>query len=54
MACSRQYEPMDPLEGCSECRGVGYHTSIPNPDWDNPELHHRRWNNVMRKMEGDL
>ncbi len=32
-ACPRDSYPMDPLEGCSDCKGVGYHRSIPNPEF---------------------
>ncbi len=33
MACPRAATPMDPLEGCSVCRSVGYHNSVPDPRW---------------------
>ena len=34
MVCPREDYHMDPLEGCSDCSGVGYHQGVPNPEWN--------------------
>lgn len=33
MLCPNDSESMDPLQGCSACKGVGYHHSIRNPEF---------------------
>lgn len=34
MACPNVGHQLDELEGCANCKGVGYHNSVPNPEWN--------------------
>ena len=36
MACPQKSQPLDELQSCGECGGVGLHESIPNPDFVSP------------------
>ena len=54
MGCPRETFSMDPLEGCTECKGVGYHHSIPNPAWKPKEKESTLDNGTLVYLKDEL